>query len=95
MNNHRKNNHLTNEENLRKLYQRYVAEFGQQAAEKIFKVMIQELWGTRITIPNMQYFHIRERNNKIKAGFYGGNYDELALWFQLTAAQIRRIVHGD
>ena len=95
MNNHRKNNHLTNEENLRKLYQRYVAEFGQPDAEKIFKVMIQELWGTRITIPNMQYFHIRERNNKIKAGFYGGNYDELALRFQLTATQIRRIVHGD
>lgn len=95
MNNHCQNNHLMNEENLQKLYKRYADEFGQPDAEKIFKIMIQELWGTRIRIPTNQYFYIRDRNKKIKASFYGGNYDELAIRFRLTATQIRRIVHSD
>ncbi len=95
MNKHRKNNHQKNEENLKKLYWRYVSEFGQPDAEKIFKILIQELWGNRIRIPTMQYFHIQDRNKKIKASFYGGNYGELAIRFRLTATQIRRIVHSD
>ena len=85
--------HRKNEELLEELYGKLSAKFGQAAAEAIFKTIIQEFWGMRITIPKVEYFYRKERNRKIKGLCHGGNYEEVGIRFNLSATQVRRIVH--
>lgn len=90
-----KNNHRKNEELIEELYEKLSARFGREAAKEIFKILIKDFWGKRLTIPKMEYFYRRERNRKIKNLCHGGNYEEVGIRFNLSATQVRRIVHGD
>lgn len=80
---------------MEELYEKLSAKFGREAAEDIFKILIKDFWGKRLTIPRMEYFYRRERNRKIKNLCHGGNYEEIGIRFNLSATQVRRIVHGD
>lgn len=80
---------------MEELYGKLSARFGHEAAEDIFKILIKDFWGKRLTIPKMEYFYRRERNRRVKELFHGGNYEEVGIRCNLSASQVRRIVHGD
>lgn len=77
------------------LFHSLCSEFGPDTAGKVFKVIIKELNGTRVSIPQLKYLYRMERNERIRQLFYGGNYRELACRFGVTENTIRNIVHGD
>lgn len=81
-------------EKLERLYERFVAEFGEASADKIFKVIMKELGNDRITI-SFAYYSRKLRNRQIRKNFYGGNYKELAIRYDCSEMQIRRIVHSE
>ena len=81
-------------EKLDRLYSLYVAEHGEEIAERIFETIMQVFGDTRVTI-SFAYYKRKVRNRQIRNKFRGGNYDELAMQHELTEAQIRNIVHSD
>lgn len=81
-------------EKLERLYEKFIEEFGEAAAERIFKVLMRELGNDRITI-SFAYYSRKLRNRQIRKNFYGGNYEELAIRYDLTEKQIRIIVHKE
>lgn len=80
-------------EKLEKLYNRFIAEFGEEPAEKIFEILMSELGTDRITI-SLAYYQRKIRDQRIRAQFKGDNYEELGIVHDLSEQQIRRIVHN-
>lgn len=81
-------------EKLEKLFNRFVDEYGEYRAKRIFKTIMRELGADRITI-SFSYYDRKFRDQQIRDSFYGGNYEELAIRFKLTKKQVRRIVHSE
>lgn len=81
-------------EKIDRLYEGFIAEFGEASAKKIFNVIMKELGNDRITI-SFAYYSRKLRNRQIRKNFYGGNYEELAIRYELTEKQIRKIVHSE
>jgi len=81
-------------EKIDRLYERFIVEFGETSAKKIFDVIMKELGNDRITI-SFAYYSRKLRNRQIRKNFYGGNYEELAIRYELTEKQIRKIVHSE
>ncbi len=77
---------------LEKLYNRFIAEFGEAMAEKIFETIMSELGTARITI-SLAYYNRKIRDKSIRDTFIGNNYKELGIIHNLSAQHIRRIVH--
>lgn len=79
---------------LQALYRRICCDFGQSVGEKIIKIIIEELGGLRIRIPDFEDLYRPERDRKIRNYFNGTNYKELAIMFGLSVVHIRRIVNS-
>lgn len=80
-------------EKLEKLYNRFVVEFSEKQAEKIFNIIMSELGTDRITI-SLAYYHRKIRDQRIRAQFTGDNYEELGIIHDLSIKHIRYIVHN-
>lgn len=83
-----------NHEALGRLYSRYCTDFGDASGRAIFKVLIEELGGMRVTVPSRQELDRMERDQRIKNMFNGYNQQELAILFGLSETHIRRILRG-
>ena len=57
------------------------------------KVVCEKHQGTTCYIPSATEVFISWRNGRIRDRFKGDNYDELAGEFNLSASQVRRIIH--
>jgi len=79
---------------IEKLFNRFVVEYGEFGAKKIFEIIMQELGNDRVTI-SFSYYKKKLRNQKIRGGFNGYNYDELSELYNLTPTQISNIIHSD
>ena len=85
---------------MEELYGKLSARLGRETADAIFKILVHEFWGRRITIPRMEYLSRRDRNRKIKEFFHRSSqdsryrYEETGIRFGLSVTQVRRIVHG-
>lgn len=77
------------------LYYQRLHETQSLTPDVVMRIFIQTFSGMRLTIPGMEYLDRKHRNERIKNLFWGGNYGELAIRFNLSEIQIRRIVHGD
>lgn len=72
-----------------------LADFGEVSGTAIIHSFIAHLGGCRISIPDLGYLFRQERDRKIRAGFNGTNYTELAERWGLSPRQIRRIIDGE
>lgn len=61
--------------------------------EIVMHILAETCGGSRISVPTLKQFVYRERDEKIRRSFRGGNYEELAIRFRLSPKQVRRIVH--
>lgn len=76
---------------VRGLYDRLSAEFGE-LGPKIFQVILSEIGGLRLRIPDLQDQMVIERNDRIRKLFNGRNYEELSLRFNISMRHVRRIL---
>lgn len=81
-----------NSEAIHGLFKRLCSDFGHSSGEAIIRVIIEEIGGMRVTLPTLKDIYRQERNKKICNLFNGANHQELAIVFNLTVGQIRRIV---
>jgi Mor family transcriptional regulator len=81
-----------NREILNNLFLTLCNNFGEESGEAIFKTIISEVGGMRISFPTEKRLFIEQRNELIRSKFNGTNHVELAYIFDLSPAQIRRIV---
>lgn len=82
----------TNDDLIIGLYDKFIEEFNPKIAEKILDILQNMVGGKRITL-NTRIILYRERNETIMGLFDGGNYEELAIRYDRTEKQIRRIIH--
>lgn len=82
-----------NSEAIQGLFRRLCSHFGDSSGQAIIRVIIEELGGMRVTIPSHKDIYREERNRKICNLFNGANHKELAIIFDLTVGQIRKIVN--
>lgn len=68
------------------------ASYGDQA-NHIMQIIFEELGGMRLTVPSISQLFVTERNNKIRIQFTGNNHEELAIMWNLSVRQVRRIVN--
>ncbi len=80
-------------EKLERLFNRFVVEYGEFRAKKIFEIIMQEIGDDRVTF-SFAYYKRKLRDQSIRRDFHGGNYGELSLQHDLSEAQIRNIVHS-
>lgn len=80
-----------NREALHELFSRLHREHGDKGPD-IIKTILEELGGLRLTIPSLKLLYREERNNLIINKFNGVNYKELAILFDLSEEQVRRII---
>lgn len=73
---------------------RLVAECGENIAENVLKILVEEAGGARLAFPSQEDISQVQRNEMIRSSFDGKNYEELASRWGLTARSIRRIIHG-
>jgi len=81
-----------NREALQGLFSRLYREIGYELGNHIIKTIFDELGGLRITIPSVKVLYREERNKLIIKKFNGINHKELALLFDLSEQQVRRIL---
>ncbi len=81
-----------NREILSNLFLTLCNNFGEESGEAIFKVIISEIGGMRITFPTEKRLFIEQRNELIRKKFNGTNHEELGYIFDLSPMHIRRIV---
>ena len=84
---------MDNREMLSQCFQRFCHEFGEASGQKIIKVIIEELGGLRVTIPDVKVLCREERDRKIRAYFNGVNHKEIAIRYQISESQVRRILN--
>jgi len=75
------------------LFRQINQRFEQPIAQDCIKLIINEMGGLRITIPSWKVLQRQDRDLKIRNLFNGKNIQELALRFDLSETQIRRIVN--
>jgi len=68
--------------------QMFIDALGHEGAERLAKAV----GGKRVTIPTLKNSDRQRRNEEIRAQFTDGNYDDLALRFNISARQIRNII---
>ncbi len=83
---------MDSREHLTRLADRYKQEFGLEMGLRIQRILIEELGGLRLTIPDIRELAKEERNERIRAAFTGANHEELALRFGCSVRHVRRIV---
>lgn len=79
-------------EALDRMFGRMVREYGVYDAEKMTKIMAEEIGGLRLIFPDAEDVARMVRNRHICDSFTGGNHEELALRFKKHPRQIRKIV---
>jgi Mor family transcriptional regulator len=75
------------------LFCQITQRFDEPVAEECINMIIAELGGIRVTVPSQEHIYRQDRNLKIRKLFNGANISELALRFELSVTQIRRIVN--
>jgi len=70
-------------------------EFGVENAAVIYRIMIEEMGGARVTVPTLKDLDRVRRDDRIRKAFRGNNHGELAIRFDLTETHIRRILAND
>jgi len=83
-----------NAETIEILFQRLRDDFGP-LSDNIIRAMVETIGGMRLTFLNMKDLDRINRNMRIRAGFNGLNYTELAERHGIKTRQIRRILHGN
>lgn len=90
-----------NHEMIQSLFKRLYATFGEKSGDEVINIIIQELGGFRVSIPDIKDLNRMERNRKIKAQFLSemksGDereriYRILAYRWGMSPVQVRRIV---
>lgn len=72
-----------------------LTEYQQQViANGILHIMVDTLGGCRLTFPDMADYQRMQRDSRIRSAFNGRNYEELACQFNMSSAQVRRVVSG-
>jgi Mor family transcriptional regulator len=79
-------------EALDRMFGRLAREFGAADAERIAKVLAEEIGGFRLVFPDVADMARMVRNQHICDSFKGDNYEELALRHSLHPINVRRIV---
>jgi len=78
------------EQFVKRLYE----EIGNVFGERVLRILIEEIGGLRVSIPDFRELERKERNKKIKNKFNGANVKEIAYYFNISESQVRRIVTG-
>ena len=82
-----------NREALEGLFKRLCGDFGDDSGQQIIKVIVQECGGLRVTIPSLKDLYVDQRNRRIRQLFNGINHKELAICFQMSESQVRRVLN--
>lgn len=80
-------------EALARLFSRLARELGELGAEGVIRTFAEEIGGFRMIFPDIKTLERMARDQDICRRFDGQNYGELALRYQRSPNQIRRIVN--
>ena len=84
------------------LFKRLYATFGAKSGDEVINIIVQELGGFRVSIPDFKDLNRLERNRKIRAQFFSemksGDereriYRILAARWGISPVQVRRIIN--
>jgi len=84
-----------NREALSRFFKRMCTDLGEVSANKIARVLVEELGGLRVSVPDLHDLAREERNIRMRAQFDGRNYFELAFRFGISVRQVRNIIDGE
>lgn len=77
------------------LFRRLCNEFGDASGQVIIRIIVEEVGGLQVRVPDMDDLFREDRNRRIQRLFNGTNYEELALRFGLKPRQVRNIIDGE
>ncbi len=80
---------------LERFAKRLMVVYGAPVAGGVQRILIEELGGMRVTIPDLRQLNRSALYDRIRKEFNGANCTELSLRSGLSPRQIRRIVNGD
>lgn len=77
---------------LQRWMRRMHQDYGDKSGQAIVKSFLEECGGCRLRVPDLYDLYRLDRDRIIKNKFNGANYEELAINFNLSVWQIRRII---
>ncbi|MFA5352927.1 MAG: Mor transcription activator family protein [Thermodesulfovibrionales bacterium] len=83
-----------NREAVWRLFRRLCNEMGAESGEKVIKLIVEELGGLRVNIPSLHDLYRLERDRKILAMNRGTNHKEIAIIFNISVQQVRRVIRN-
>lgn len=86
---------MASDHELEQFFQQVERRFGEVMAGQFIELMVQELGGLRLRVPDLEALQLRTIRRRVKIEFRGTNHQELALRYGRSVSQIRRYLREE